>query len=1207
MISAKIFLKILAKKDLLPSEAIRKLQRQIEESPTPIPAEAVAKRLVKKGYLTAALAKRLLKMAAAAEHKVDEQAAIQTIIEQSPRPSESTLGFAPTAEEKEKKAEAEEAVAETWEFEIDKPKRLAGHPPKATPPATTPSAQPLQSAQPVATPAAAPPTPLRAPTPPVVPREEAAVEGEVVTGEVVEGEVVADVERGEVRTGRRGRHVEVDADAPLAVRRKKGLAGLVQAILPRRDHRRKENPWDSSLILLGGGILLALIIMFVWLGWQFLSEGGDQMVEEATKLYQQGAYTQAISQYKLFLDRYPGHDKASFAKVQCGLAQLRQAVEVAKNHAKSLEVAKEVLGKIRSEDAFGDAKGELKGLLEKMAKGLSDQAREKADPQLVAQTREAVKLINENIVKSQRSKVLMDDIAASLELTEREIARGSELAKAIAAMDEMVAKGEPERAYGARRTLLKSYPDLEKNKQLHEAVLRVSHAERAAVKLVDEAKAATLPEPAATAKVAVAIARRSQAGEVPGAKGHVVYALAGGAAYGLDAATGRVLWRRFVGYQADGSSLQFAPTPLDESPGSDALVVDAQSQALVRVEAATGQVRWQQAIGEPFCGQPVLDAAGRALIATSQGRLVLVDLATGQSPGSIQIPQKLNVPPAVDRESGRIYQVAEHSNLYVLSPDGKCERVVYLAHEPATVGAAPVIISRLLVVAENRGYRSAVLRVFSLEANGKTPALAEVQQIEIEGHVDTPPLVSGTRMLATTDRGRVVAYRVSGTDTKQPLEQVAQLPTSDEPDLMRFPLLLGNQFFVADKALTKYELQAATGSFRSTESPVFSGSVFLQPLMSRGGAVFLVRRQVELPGVQVAAVAVNSLTTLWETNLAVPLVEEPVITPSGDVEVVTALGSLINVPAGKLKAATTVDEAVVAMPTAELRQAVQDVARTPSGVIVLSMGPGSEQLAVFDPRRSPRQLRPIVLRDLLGAGPAPMAGGLLVPCQLGQAYLVDPDTGGALAEPFQTKLVAGEKTPWRRPVPLDQESVILADGRDRVYRLIVKDQPARHVAAAAEATLARSIASDLAVLGSLVLAVDEDGQLIRLRLPDLAAEEPVSLGGRVTWGPRRAGQNVLLTTENDQLVCLDGTGKLVWQVALAHGQLAGAPLPVGGDFIVASGDGVLVRVEGASGKKLAELETGHPLGAGPVLFGEKLLLVGSDGTLYVEEQPGTAR
>ncbi|MBN1590346.1 MAG: PQQ-binding-like beta-propeller repeat protein, partial [Pirellulales bacterium] len=849
MISAKIFLKLLIKKDLIPSDAIRKLRRQVDESPKPIPAEAVAKRLVKKGYLTPVLAKRLLRAADATERKLKEKASSETRVQEPPESEESNLGFAPAAEESEDE-EDEDTVVETWEAELEEAEPLPAA--ETLPPVETPAASDVQ---------------------PVL--EGDILEGDVVEGDIVEGDVVMDTPVARKKPVRHGLDVQDDDGTRLAVKRKKGLAGLLSAILPHRKRERKENPWDSSLILIGGGALLVLIFGGGALVWLLFGQSGDQMLEKADEFYRAGAYTKAIDQYDTFLSKYPGHAQASLAKVRRGLARLRQAVEMTTNPAKSLEVAKEVLDQIKSEKSFGEAKSELKSLLPTIAKGLSDEARQKSDPALVAKTREAVKLVEEHIFKSQRPKALLDDIAASLQITERAIARDDELAKAVKSMDELIEKGEPERAYNSRRMLLKSYPDLIDNKQLHEAILRVSDAQQAAVKIVQQAKPAEVPQPDAADKTAVAIARRDQQGEVPGASGHIVYALAEGAAYGLDAATGQVLWRRFVGYGAQGASLGFVPIPVSNAPGSDALVVDGHRQALVRVEATTGRVRWQQVLGEAFSAHPVLDKGNRVLVATSSGRLVTVNLVSGESSGFIQIPQKLTSAPAIDVKGGRIYQVAEHSNLYVLSPEGKCEDVVYLAHEPGTVTAAPVIISRLLVIAENRGYRSAVLRVFSLEGDKDTPAFTEVQQIEIEGHVDAPPLVSGTRMLATTDSGRVVAYRVSGTNKQQPLEQVAQLKTSDEPNLIRFPLLVRDQFFVADKTLSKYELQSSLGNFR-LDASAFDDSVFLQPLTSLGQTIIFVRRRMNLPGVQVAAVAVNKLNLLWETNLAVPLVEEPV-------------------------------------------------------------------------------------------------------------------------------------------------------------------------------------------------------------------------------------------------------------------------------------------------------------------------------------------
>ena len=117
---------------------------------------------------------------------------------------------------------------------------------------------------------------------------------------------------------------------------------------------------------------------------------------------------------------------------------MRQATDVTTDYGKALDVAKEVLDEIGKETAFGEAKPELQGMLTKIAEGLAKQAKEKTDPALVEQTREAVGLIEKYVSKSAQNKPLMDDIEASLALTERQIAREDELTKAVAAMQKAI-------------------------------------------------------------------------------------------------------------------------------------------------------------------------------------------------------------------------------------------------------------------------------------------------------------------------------------------------------------------------------------------------------------------------------------------------------------------------------------------------------------------------------------------------------------------------------------------------------------------------------------------------------------------------------------------------------------------------------------------------------------------------------------------------
>ena len=63
MISAERFLAILQEKDLLPTDLIERLRKQIGRMKQPPTSASLAKQLIEEGYLTPALVKRLMAQA----------------------------------------------------------------------------------------------------------------------------------------------------------------------------------------------------------------------------------------------------------------------------------------------------------------------------------------------------------------------------------------------------------------------------------------------------------------------------------------------------------------------------------------------------------------------------------------------------------------------------------------------------------------------------------------------------------------------------------------------------------------------------------------------------------------------------------------------------------------------------------------------------------------------------------------------------------------------------------------------------------------------------------------------------------------------------------------------------------------------------------------------------------------------------------------
>ncbi|MEX0610987.1 MAG: hypothetical protein WD229_02600, partial [Pirellulales bacterium] len=127
--------------------------------------------------------------------------------------------------------------------------------------------------------------------------------------------------------------------------------------------------------------------------------------------------------------------------------------------------------------------------------------------------------------------------------------------------------------------------------------------------------------------------------------------------------------------------------------------------------------------------------------------------------------------------------------------------------------------------------------------------------------------------------------------------------------------------------------------------------------------------------------------------------------------------------------------------------------------------------------------------------------------------------------------------------------------------------------------------------------------LVRFRLPSLEAAGEASLPAPVVWGPFRAGDSLLLATADEQLVAVSPSGEIAWQVAIEHGDLAGAPLVTEGTVLLAYRAGIIERRSLADGKPLAATDVEHPLATGPVRFLQRLVLAANDGTLLVIDQP----
>src|SRR5205823_4948477 len=154
--------------------------------------------------------------------------------------------------------------------------------------------------------------------------------------------------------------------------------------------------------------------------------------------------------------------------------------------------------------------------------------------------------------------------------------------------------------YAARDALVGQYPDFAEDRGLIERMRKANELIRRAV-AVDTTRrpAETEPQADPLGPATSLVLRAPPPGPAPpAAAGPLVYALAEGFAYGLDATTGAPLWQVPVGL-----SSPFPPQPIPG--GTTVLAFDTRFDELVRLDARTGALVWRQAIGERI-GDPPL-------------------------------------------------------------------------------------------------------------------------------------------------------------------------------------------------------------------------------------------------------------------------------------------------------------------------------------------------------------------------------------------------------------------------------------------------------------------------------------------------------------------------------------------------------------------------------------------------------------------------
>ncbi|QDS99502.1 outer membrane protein assembly factor BamB family protein [Adhaeretor mobilis] len=1133
------FLNILEDRQLVPKTIVDKLRAKLNQGDSRITSKSVLKYLVKKELITRRQAKDLL----------------TTTLTVTDKAESSILGIVPLPEQPSEK-----------------------HPPEPKPMIADEPAEPAAKA-PKTKPAA--PEPVVESAPLDDPLSAFSSDGESSAG----GGMLNDPLLAE-STGQDP--LLDDAEGPAKTKgKRKGKRGK------KRDRKRgKQNEWDSPLLLLGGGGLVALLLAGGLIYWLLTRENADHVLNEATTAFESQNYGQSIEAYERFAEGFQGHPEYGNAIVRLGMAKIWKATQNTKKFDKALEVAQAELDEIEEEESFAadtESKRELSSLLTEIAEGLSEQAENEEDSatidQRIKQTEEALALTanTKYVPSSYRQDDRLSIVEETLTRVRKQQTRDTELAEAFTQIDNAVADGDPAQAFSTYKTLLSKYPGLRSNEPLSKKVLDIAAAEQALVRFEKSSQAAT-KEPRKQAVLGeVALARRT-GGAAQGVSGQAIFSLDGGL-YGVRAADGDLLWRRSIGQTIDSQPL---------IAGGQVYCWEPTTGDLICLETRSGKLLWRQPLADRLA-TPVL-SGDQLLVAGHSGKLYVLSAKSGDLKGYVQFSQPLNTPPALNSRGDRLYLAGEHSNIYTLSNDDlSCLGVYYLGHAEDSVRVSPLSVLNKLLVAENTGTETSTLHVLSLNDQGA--AASETASERLKGLVTTPLLLDGRRLAAVTTLGKATVYEIGAGDGKDAIVELAGRDADRGPQVARHGLMVDRHLWIAGSELLKLAVQPTGNSLpvRSIDRD-YQGEIFDAPLQSIEGLVLHARREPGQAGVKVSAMNAEEGKSLWETTVATPNAG-PAIATGDTLSVISASGDKYELTQEDFRRGV----ATTSAHPASLPKQPLTFNLLAEGGTLFGGSVGSKQLLLAGAENKPKLL---TLAAPLASKPIAWQKGVIAPTQVGQVFLLNASDGRELATAFQPELSPGKDYQWLAPAATggDTSLVALSDGVEKIYALKLESNPQPHLAAVAAADIGPSpLVTQLATVGERVFAGTKAGKLVSFLLPNLEPGGEVDLGGQIIWGPYPAGHGMLVMLDTKEIVFVRDD-QASWRQPFTDDTPAGGPLVSEEGITLARRDGHLVTLSLADGTEVSAVETGRAIAAGPTAFGSRVVVTSADGAVMIVDQ-----
>jgi outer membrane protein assembly factor BamB len=964
----------------------------------------------------------------------------------------------------------------------------------------------------------------------------------------------------------------------------------IQSVVAGKDQAPGEERVLSSPVVI---ILVLTLAILVSLGFGLFGiireMAADRAFAKAKESLENAEYRNAIERFDLYAENHPRHSHVSEARVLSALSQVRQFTTGSNPAwANALDAADSMYQDLREEPAYPDVKADLAGAVLDVTNGLVDRAQRFADAQSLELAENAVTLHDRiggsaAMLARERAKV-----PTRLEEARASVLKSEARKTALAAMDAALEAGDPDATYAARDALVARYSDQADDPEVISRLRSANELIRSKTSVdLTRVRASAEPRPDALGPPTSLVLRSSMepAAENPS----LVFALADGFAYALDAANGAPVWHVPVGIDCP-----FPPVPIPGA-GGDVLVFDPREGDLLRLSGQDGQLVWRQELGEAVVDPPLI-LGNQLAQPTVGGRLVLINLVNGERQASVDLGRSLSRTPVADDLGRHYYVLGDAAVAFVIRRDPvECVAVEYVGHEPGSAASSPARMGNYFLVAENRRPDSGRWSLFQLESEGTRLRLR--QRVDHVGWTWDTPASSGQVVWAVSDRGSIDAYAIGPYEQENPL----RLMTRIEPEGSRLGPTFTHartdrELWVASARSARYDLDPQQATLSTTWTLSQAGAA-LAPPQIHDNRMILTQAPDQGRGATVWSVDPRNGSVAWRTILGSPWPAPP--EPTLDRRGLASLsgdGSRLLLPVDDLRSGGFVVEPIPR--PGDRRLPVGQLRRIDAGSATLII-PSPDADHLFVREEDGANLTRVTLPSPLSARPMSWEDDLLVPGVDGRVYLIDPKTGGPKADPLLPTFTGDGPIAWLDPVPIDGDAIALADRDGNVRRVLKEEGDRPRLVIETEVALGQPLVAPPGSTGDTIILATEDGWIRALASRDLSPAGAWELDAPVALGPFTDldSGTVLVADASGKVIAFGVGGERLWTIDLEGDTLSGHAIIEGEDVWLSTLGGTLHRRTRTDGVSLDRLHLTPLPAGGPSPVEATMVLPSSPGTL----------